>query len=74
MEVASKHLSQVVSGLFIRTCAVLQGHTDELWGLDVHPSMEQFVTCAQDKQVHLWDAHSHQPLWSKTIEVTCSRV
>uniref|UniRef100_A0A7N6FG43 HELP domain-containing protein n=1 Tax=Anabas testudineus TaxID=64144 RepID=A0A7N6FG43_ANATE len=47
---------------------VLQGHTDELWGLDVHPSMEQFVTCAQDKQVHLWDAHSHQPLWSKTIE------
>ncbi|KAM9317692.1 echinoderm microtubule-associated protein-like 2 isoform 2-T2 [Pholidichthys leucotaenia] len=47
---------------------VVQGHTDELWGLDVHPSMEQFVTCAQDKQVHLWDTNSHQPLWSKTIE------
>uniref|UniRef100_A0A672IGX1 Echinoderm microtubule-associated protein-like 2 n=1 Tax=Salarias fasciatus TaxID=181472 RepID=A0A672IGX1_SALFA len=46
----------------------LQGHTDELWGLDVHPSLEQFVTCAQDKQVHLWDTSSHQPLWSKTIE------
>ncbi|GLD62994.1 echinoderm microtubule-associated protein-like 2 isoform X1, partial [Lates japonicus] len=44
------------------------GHTDELWGLDVHPSMEQFVTCSQDKQVHLWDTNSHQPLWSKTIE------
>lgn len=53
---------------------MLQGHTDELWGLDTHPSMEQFVTCAQDKQVHLWDTHSHQPLWSKTIEVTGSRV
>lgn len=52
---------------------VLQGHTDELWGLDVHPSMEQFVTCCQDKLVHLWDAVSHQPLWSKTIEVTGSR-
>uniref|UniRef100_A0A672IFK8 Echinoderm microtubule-associated protein-like 2 n=1 Tax=Salarias fasciatus TaxID=181472 RepID=A0A672IFK8_SALFA len=39
-----------------------------LWGLDVHPSLEQFVTCAQDKQVHLWDTSSHQPLWSKTIE------
>uniref|UniRef100_A0AAQ4NZC0 EMAP like 2 n=1 Tax=Gasterosteus aculeatus aculeatus TaxID=481459 RepID=A0AAQ4NZC0_GASAC len=47
---------------------IVQGHTDELWGLDVHPSMEQFVTCCQDKLVHLWDAVSHQPLWSKTIE------
>ncbi|KAM4566654.1 echinoderm microtubule-associated protein-like 2 isoform 2-T2 [Odontesthes bonariensis] len=47
---------------------IVQGHTDELWGLDVHPSMEQFVTCSQDKQVHLWDTNSHQPLWSKTIE------
>ena len=46
-----------------------QGHTDELWGLDVHPSLEQFVTCGQDKQVHLWDTISHQPLWSKAIEV-----
>ncbi|GAA6097398.1 echinoderm microtubule-associated protein-like 2 isoform X1 [Tachysurus ichikawai] len=47
---------------------IVQGHTDELWGLDVHPSTEQFVTCGQDKQVHLWDVDSHQPLWSKTIE------
>ncbi|XP_076138993.1 echinoderm microtubule-associated protein-like 2 isoform X2 [Alosa pseudoharengus] len=47
---------------------IVQGHTDELWGLDVHPSMEQFVTCGQDKQVHLWDTTSHQPLWSKAIE------
>ncbi|KAF1393580.1 hypothetical protein PFLUV_G00017520 [Perca fluviatilis] len=47
---------------------IVQGHTDELWGLDTHPSMEQFVTCAQDKVVHLWDTNSHQPLWSKTIE------
>ncbi|TSN57714.1 Echinoderm microtubule-associated protein-like 1 [Bagarius yarrelli] len=47
---------------------IAQGHTDELWGLDVHPSTEQFVTSGQDKQVHLWDVTSHQPLWSKTIE------
>ncbi|XP_062242000.1 echinoderm microtubule-associated protein-like 2 [Platichthys flesus] len=47
---------------------IVQGHTDELWGLDVHPTMEQFATCSQDKQVHLWDTNSHQPLWSKTIE------
>lgn len=31
--------------------------------------MDQFVTCSQDKQVHLWDTSTHQPLWSKTIEV-----
>ena len=48
----------------------IQGHTDELWGLDIHPTMEQFVTCSQDRQVHLWDTNAHQPLWSKTIEVT----
>ncbi|KAK0137169.1 Echinoderm microtubule-associated protein-like 1 [Merluccius polli] len=47
---------------------IVQGHTDELWGLDVHPTMEQFVTCAQDKQVQLWDTNSHQPLWSKAID------
>ncbi|XP_023207042.1 echinoderm microtubule-associated protein-like 2 isoform X2 [Xiphophorus maculatus] len=47
---------------------IVQGHTDELWGLDVHPSMDQFVTCSQDKQVHLWDTCTHQPLWSKTME------
>ncbi|KAG7217585.1 hypothetical protein INR49_021271 [Caranx melampygus] len=51
-----------------RKQAEMEGHTDELWGLDVHPSMEQFATCAQDKQVHLWDTNSHQPLWSKTID------
>ncbi|KAM9469471.1 echinoderm microtubule-associated protein-like 2 isoform 2-T2 [Clarias gariepinus] len=47
---------------------IVQGHTDELWGLDVHPSTEQFVSCGQDKQVHLWDVTSHRPLWSKTLE------
>lgn len=47
---------------------IVQGHTDELWGLDSHPTMEQFVTCAQDKHVHLWDTNTHQPIWSKTIE------
>ncbi|ROK28172.1 Echinoderm microtubule-associated protein-like 1 [Anabarilius grahami] len=47
---------------------IVQGHTDELWGLDVHPSTEQFVTCGQDKQVFLWDTSTHLPLWSKAIE------
>ncbi|XP_072547988.1 echinoderm microtubule-associated protein-like 2 isoform X1 [Salminus brasiliensis] len=59
----------ILQGSFSGTLLpIVQGHTDELWGLDVHPSTEQFVTCGQDKQVHLWDTNSHQPLWSKTID------
>lgn len=42
---------------------------EEVWGLATHPNREQFVTCGQDKQVHLWSVESHQPLWSRTIEV-----
>uniref|UniRef100_A0A670Z9Y6 EMAP like 2 n=1 Tax=Pseudonaja textilis TaxID=8673 RepID=A0A670Z9Y6_PSETE len=45
-----------------------QGHTEELWGLATHPSLDQFLTCGQDKQVHLWSVASHQPLWSKGVE------
>uniref|UniRef100_A0A8C9WNF4 EMAP like 1 n=1 Tax=Scleropages formosus TaxID=113540 RepID=A0A8C9WNF4_SCLFO len=47
---------------------ITQGHTDELWGLAVHPSEPQFLTCGHDKHVCLWDSCSHQPLWTKTIE------
>ncbi|KAH0631627.1 hypothetical protein JD844_006057 [Phrynosoma platyrhinos] len=44
------------------------GHTEELWGLATHPTLDQFLTCGQDKQVHLWSVATHQPLWSKGIE------
>ncbi|XP_063476794.1 echinoderm microtubule-associated protein-like 2 isoform X2 [Symphalangus syndactylus] len=47
---------------------ILQGHVEELWGLATHPSRAQFVTCGQDKLVHLWSSESHQPLWSRIIE------
>ncbi|KAI1895666.1 hypothetical protein AGOR_G00108570 [Albula goreensis] len=47
---------------------ITQGHTDELWGLAVHPSKPQFLTCGHDKHVMLWDSSSHQPLWTKTME------
>ena len=36
----------------------VQGHfmeKSEVWGLDVHPSMERVVTCGDDKTVRLWD-------------------
>uniref|UniRef100_A0A8C8S2G0 EMAP like 1 n=1 Tax=Pelusios castaneus TaxID=367368 RepID=A0A8C8S2G0_9SAUR len=47
---------------------ITQGHTDELWGLAVHPSKPQFFTCGHDKHITLWDATSHHPIWNKIIE------
>uniref|UniRef100_A0A6Q2WSN2 HELP domain-containing protein n=1 Tax=Esox lucius TaxID=8010 RepID=A0A6Q2WSN2_ESOLU len=46
----------------------IRGHTDELWGLAVHPSKPHFLTCGHDKHVSLWDSTSHQPVWNKTME------
>ncbi|PIO16683.1 hypothetical protein AB205_0108340, partial [Aquarana catesbeiana] len=47
---------------------LIQGHTDELWGLCCHPSLDLFLTCGHDKQVHLWNSKEHQPVWSTTLE------
>ncbi|XP_043372585.1 echinoderm microtubule-associated protein-like 1 isoform X1 [Dermochelys coriacea] len=47
---------------------ITQGHTDELWGLAIHPSKPQFFTCGHDKHITLWDATSHRPVWNKIIE------
>ncbi|XP_044021954.1 echinoderm microtubule-associated protein-like 1 isoform X19 [Siniperca chuatsi] len=48
--------------------AITQGHTDELWGLAVHPRKPQFLTCGYDRQVCLWDSSSHQLIWTKSME------
>ncbi|XP_052001277.1 echinoderm microtubule-associated protein-like 1 isoform X2 [Xyrauchen texanus] len=47
---------------------ITQGHTDELWGLTVHPLKQQLLTCGHDKLVCLWDSGSHQPIWTKSLE------
>ncbi|XP_076021747.1 echinoderm microtubule-associated protein-like 1 isoform X2 [Genypterus blacodes] len=47
---------------------ITQGHTDELWGLAVHPLKPQFLTCGYDRQVSLWDSSSHQLIWTKSME------
>lgn len=49
--------------------APLQGHTDELWGLAVHPWKPQFLTCGYDRQVCLWDSSMRQLIWTKSLEV-----
>lgn len=46
----------------------VQGHTDELWGLACHPSKALFLTCAQDRQVCLWNAAEHSLQWSRSLE------
>ncbi|XP_056401183.1 echinoderm microtubule-associated protein-like 1 isoform X6 [Hyla sarda] len=48
--------------------AITQGHTDELWGLAAQSQKPQFLTCGHDKQITLWDAISHHPIWNKIIE------
>ncbi|XP_068106202.1 echinoderm microtubule-associated protein-like 2 isoform X2 [Hyperolius riggenbachi] len=47
---------------------LIQGHTDELWGLCSHPSQDLFLTCGHDKLVHLWNSKEHQPVWTTTLE------
>ncbi|XP_077142509.1 echinoderm microtubule-associated protein-like 2 isoform X1 [Ranitomeya variabilis] len=47
---------------------LIQGHTDELWGLSCHPSLELFLTCGHDKLVHLWNSKGHEPVWTTTLE------
>ncbi|XP_040916204.1 echinoderm microtubule-associated protein-like 1 isoform X6 [Toxotes jaculatrix] len=47
---------------------ITQGHTDELWGLAVHPWKSQFLTCGYDRQVSLWDSSAHQLIWTKSLE------
>ncbi|XP_053329253.1 echinoderm microtubule-associated protein-like 2 isoform X2 [Spea bombifrons] len=49
------------------TC-LIQGHTDELWGLSSHPTLDLFLTCGHDKLVHLWNSKEHQPVWTTTLE------
>ncbi|KAK9511688.1 hypothetical protein O3M35_000303 [Rhynocoris fuscipes] len=46
---------------------VVMGHTEELWALAAHPSLQQFVTSAWDCIIQLWDAVARSVVWSKDI-------
>ncbi|XP_036383150.1 echinoderm microtubule-associated protein-like 4 isoform X2 [Megalops cyprinoides] len=46
----------------------VQGHTDELWGLASHPFKDLFLTCAQDRQVCLWNAVEHSLEWTRLLD------
>ncbi|XP_068779726.1 echinoderm microtubule-associated protein-like 3 isoform X2 [Struthio camelus] len=47
---------------------IVQGHTDELWGLATHPSRSLFLTCGHDRQLCVWDAREHALAWSLALE------
>ncbi|KAJ8308865.1 hypothetical protein KUTeg_013739 [Tegillarca granosa] len=47
--------------------SVMQGHTDELWGLASHPTQHQFMTSGSDKHIQLWDSMTRTVIWSKEI-------
>ncbi|XP_044147773.1 echinoderm microtubule-associated protein-like 4 isoform X1 [Bufo gargarizans] len=46
----------------------VQGHTDELWGLATHPFKDLLLTCAQDKQVCLWNNVDHTLEWTRLLD------
>ncbi|KAG8443603.1 hypothetical protein GDO86_008955 [Hymenochirus boettgeri] len=46
----------------------VQGHTDELWGLATHPFKDLLLTCAQDKQVCLWNSVDHSLEWTRLLD------
>ncbi|KAM6032631.1 LOW QUALITY PROTEIN: echinoderm microtubule-associated protein-like 3 [Chlamydotis macqueenii] len=49
---------------------IVQGHTDEVWGLATHPSSCLFLTCGHDRQLCLWDGREHALAWSLALEDT----
>jgi len=49
---------------------IVQGHTDELWGLATHPEQQQFITGGHDKMLVLWDSLSHTAVWSVDFDVS----
>lgn len=46
----------------------VQGHTDELWGLATHPFKDLLLSCAQDKQVCLWNSVDHTLEWTRLLD------
>lgn len=53
----------------VTNIVLLQGHTDELWGLCTHPSQNRFLTCGHDRQLCLWDGEGHALAWSMDLKV-----
>lgn len=46
---------------------IVIGHTDELWGLSVHPEANRFVTGGFDHMLKMWNAETHNLIWSEDL-------
>jgi microtubule-associated protein-like 1/2 len=58
----------ILQGSFdLKFSPVMQGHVDELWGLAVCPSQNQFVTIGYDKLLYLWDTLTRGSIWCKEL-------
>jgi len=44
--------------------ATLVGHTDAIWGLSMHNSKMQLLSCSSDATVRLWNPNVKSPLLS----------
>jgi len=47
---------------------VVQSHKAEVHALAVHPSETQFVSASMDNSVSLWNAYTHQVMWTVDVE------
>lgn len=47
----------------------MQSHKDEVHALAVHPTETQFISASLDHCVSLWDAETHQVIWTVEVEV-----
>lgn len=58
----------ILNGQFPSELAtIVHGHCDELWGLGIHPESNQFVTGAFDHILKLWNAETHNLIWSQDL-------
>jgi microtubule-associated protein-like 6 len=54
----------------VHRAAVLEGHGgDELWGLSVNPTREEFCTVGDDCLLKVWDNLSHTSVTTVTLEM-----
>lgn len=50
------------------TNVLLRGHTDFVWGLDLHDESGVLASCSADCTVRIWDMASHQQVQTLTID------
>jgi len=47
---------------------IVEGHNEELWGLECNPRSGGFFTAGYDKQLFYFDSKTHKVVWSKLMD------